>query len=66
MSYIDLLRESVESYSGGTITLDVVPDTLRASRESVAALACDMRSSIAGNNNARSASMRNAARTSTR
>lgn len=66
MTYIELLNNSVESYSGGGLSLVAVPDDLRVSQESVVALSYDMQESIAHNNSARSASERNAARTSTR
>jgi len=66
MTYIELLKKSVESYSGGGLSLVAVPDNLRVSQASVVALSYDMQESIANNNSARSASERNAARTSTR
>lgn len=66
MTYIELLNDSVESYSRGNLSLVPVPDDLRVSQASVVALAYDMQESIAHNNSARSAFERSAARTSTR
>ncbi|MDI9590938.1 MAG: hypothetical protein QM302_07890 [Acidobacteriota bacterium] len=66
MNYIDMMKRSVESYSHGAVSLVAVPEELRVSRSGVAALSYDMHDRIAHNNSARSASVRNAARTSTR
>ena len=66
MTYIELLNNSVESYSKGGLSLVEVPDDLRVSQASVVALSYDMQKSIARNNSARSASERNAARMFTR
>lgn len=66
MTYMELLNNSVESYSRGGLSLVRVPDDLRVSQASVVALSYDMQESIARNNSARSASERNAARTFTR
>lgn len=66
MTYIELLNNSVESYSRGSISLVEVPDDLRVGQASVVALSYDMQESIARNNSARSASECNAARMFTR
>ena len=66
MTYVELLNNSVESYSRGGLSLVEVPDDLRVSQASVVALSYDMQASIARNNSARCASERNAARMFTR
>ena len=66
MSYMDLLQKSVKRCSGGAVSLVTVPPELRVSSSSISALSYDMHDRIARNNSARSSSVRNAARTSTR
>ena len=66
MTYIDLLKNNVENFSGGGLSLVAVPDDLRVSQASIVALSYDMQEAIAHNNSVRSASERNAAKTSTR
>ena len=61
-SYMDLLRQSVETYSGGAVTLVPVPDDLRISERSRVALSYDMHDAISSNEKARSDSIRRAER----
>ena len=61
-SYMDLLRQSVEAYSNGAITLMPVPDELRISQKALIALSYDMHEAISANEKARSDSIRRAER----
>ena len=53
MSYMELLKSSVEYFSGGAITLSEVPEHLRISQASVVALGYDMAECIAVNERVR-------------
>ena len=61
-SYMDLMRQSVEAYSDGAVTLIPVPDNLRISERSRVALSYDMHDAISSNEKARSDSIRRAER----
>lgn len=58
--YMELLRESVERMSGGAVSLEPVPEELRVSQSSLAALQRDMWEARRKNAAVWSASERNA------
>lgn len=58
--YMDLMRQSVEAYSNGAVTLVPVPDELRISEKARVALSYDMHDAISSNEKARSDSIRRA------
>lgn len=62
MEYFELLRQSVESFSNGGISLVDVPEDLRVSQSSVVSLSYDMQDAIRRNEQARQSSVRTASR----
>ena len=63
MEYLDLLRQSVDSFSNGSMSLVSVPKHLQIRQSSVIALSYDMQDAIRRNEQARESSIRDAAKT---
>ena len=62
MKYLELLQQSVDSFSNGSMSLVAVPEHLRIKQSSVIALSYDMQNAIRRNEQARQSSVRNASR----